>query len=83
VTNRIADPETLSDTEAESVAQAIDIFRAAPTSPSFFHTEPLRDDTGKLCEVRFYKDSDSQQPLAVIAVTDDGAVPPIDAESEE
>jgi hypothetical protein len=74
---RIADAETLTDVEAESVAQAIDLFRATPTSPSFFHTEPLRDETGRLCEVRFYKDTDSPQPLAVIAVAGDGAVLPM------
>lgn len=73
---RVADAATLTDVEAESVGQAIDLFRAAPTSPSFFHSEPLRDETGRLCEVRFYKDSDSQQPLAVIRIADDGAVLP-------
>jgi hypothetical protein len=74
---RVADPATLTDAEAESVGQAIDLFRAAPTSPSLFHSESFRDDTGGLCEVRFYKDSDSQQPLAVIPIADDGAVLPM------
>jgi hypothetical protein len=74
---RVTDPATLTDAEAESVGQAIDLFRAVPTSPSFFHSEPLRDETGKLCEVRFYGDSDRQQPLAVIPIADEGAVLPM------
>jgi hypothetical protein len=30
-----------------------------------------------LCEVRFYADSEKQQPLAVVAVSEDGALLPI------
>jgi hypothetical protein len=75
--NRAVTVEELSDTEAESFGQAIDMFRAAPTSPSFFQSVPIRDDSGKLCEVRFFKDSESQQPLAVISIADDGALEPM------
>ena len=75
--NRAVAVEELSDTEAESFGQAVDLFRAAPTSPSFFHSVPIRDDAGKLCEVRFFKDSASQQPLAVIAIAHDGALAPM------
>ena len=74
---RVVRAEELSDTEVKSVAQAVDIFRTAPTSPSFFTSVPVRDDAGKLCEVRFYKDNDSQQPLAVIGIADDGALSPM------
>ena len=69
--------DELSDVEVESVAQAVDIFRSAPTSPSFFTSAPVRDDAGRLCEVRFYKDEDAQQPLAVIGIAGNGAVLPM------
>ncbi len=75
--NQVVSGEQLSDTEAESVAQAVDLFRAAPTSPQFFHAVPVRDPTGKLSEVRFYKDSSAQEPLAVIGISGDGAVVPM------
>ena len=70
-------PDELTDAEVESVAQAVDIFRAAPTSPSFFSSVPVRDESGRLCEVRFYKDEEAQQPLAVIGIADDGALMPM------
>ena len=69
--------EKLTDAETESFAQAVDIFRAAPTSPSFFTSIPVRDEDGRLCEVRFYKDEEGQQPLAVIGIADDGALLPV------
>lgn len=75
--NRIVGPDELSDTEAESVAEAVDIFRAAPTSPSLFHAAPVRDESGRLCEVRFYKDNEAAQPLAIIGIADDGALLPL------
>jgi hypothetical protein len=71
------EPDELTDAEVESVAEAVDIFRAAPTSPDFFHPVPIKDETGRLCEVRFYKDDTSQQPLAVIGIADDGALLPL------
>ena len=74
---RVVSADDLSDTEAESFAEAVDIFRSAPTSPSFFHAAPVRDESGKLCEVRFYKDNEGQQPLAVIGIDDDGALLPL------
>jgi hypothetical protein len=74
---RAVGPEELSDQEVESVAEAVDIFRAAPTSPSFFHTSPMKDESGRLCEVRFYKDAASQHPLGVIAIANDGALLPL------
>jgi hypothetical protein len=72
----VVHPSELSDAEAESYAQAVDIFEAAPTSPSIFNSAPVRDDAGKLREVRFYKD-DVNRPLAVIEIADDGAVLPL------
>ena len=70
-------PDQLTDDEVESYAQAVDIFRAAPTSPSFFISTPIRDEAGRLCEVRFYADNEEQQPLAVIGIADDGALLPM------
>ena len=64
-------PEELTDAEVESYAQAVDIFRASPTSPGFFTSTPVRDEDGRLCEVRFYADNERQQPLAVIGISDD------------
>lgn len=72
-----ADTDGLTDAELESVAQAVDIFRASPTSPSLFTSVPVRDESGKLREVRFYKDSEAQEPLAVIGIADDGALLPL------
>ena len=56
---QVVSPDNLTGAEVESFAQAVDIFREAPTSPSFFTPVPVRDETGKLCEVRFYKDNES------------------------
>jgi len=75
--NHPVDSDDLTDAEAASVAQAIDIYRAAPTALSFFHTVPMRDATGRLCEVRFFANGDSQQPLAVIRIADGGALAPL------
>jgi hypothetical protein len=75
--NQVVGPEELSDTEVESFAEAVDIFRAAPISPSLFHALPVRDESGRLCEVRFYKDNEAEQPLAVIGIADDGALLPL------
>jgi hypothetical protein len=74
--NQVVDVRELSDGEVESFAQAVDLFRAAPTSPQFFTPVPVRDDSGKLCEVRFYKDNTQNPPLGVIRIADDGAVTP-------
>jgi hypothetical protein len=70
--------DDLTDAEAESVAEAIDIYRATPTSPGFFQGVPMRDENGRLCEVRFFADGERQQPLAVIRIADDGALAPIE-----
>jgi hypothetical protein len=70
-------PDELTDAEVESYAQAVDIFRASPTSPSFFVSTPVRDERGRLCEVRFYGDAKSQHPLAVIGISADGALLPM------
>ena len=70
-------PEEMTDAELESFAQAVDIFRATPTSPSLFTSIPVRDEDGRLCEVRFYKDKQGQQPLAVIGIAHDGALLPM------
>jgi hypothetical protein len=69
--------DQLTDAEVESLAQAVDVFRASPTSPSIFTSVPVRDEDGRLCEVRFYKDNAGQQPLAVIGIADDGALLPM------
>jgi hypothetical protein len=74
---QVVGPDGLTDAEVESFAQAVDIFREAPTSPSFFTSVPVRDETGRLCEVRFYKSNEGQHPLAVIEIADDGAVLPM------
>lgn len=70
-------PDALTDAEVESYAQAVDIFRASPTSPGFFDSTPVRDEHGRLCEVRFYGDRKSQQPLAVIGISEEGALLPM------
>jgi hypothetical protein len=75
---RAVDVDDLTDAEAQSVAQAVDIYRTAPTSLSFFHTVPMRDENGRLSEVRFFGDRDPQRPLAVIRVADDGALAPME-----
>ena len=67
-------PDELTDAEVESYAQAVDIFRASPTSPSLFTSTPVRDEHGRLCEVRFYVDNKAEQPLAVVGISDDGAL---------
>ncbi len=72
-----ARPDDLTDAEAESYAQAVDIFRASPTSPGSFTSTPVRDENGRLCEVRFYGDNEKQQPLAVIGISDDAALLPM------
>ena len=74
----IDDAGELTDAEAEAVAQAVDIFRSVPTSPSSFRTVPIRDAAGRLCEVRFFANAEANNPLAVIAVSDEGAVAPLD-----
>jgi len=74
--NQVVDVRELSDDEVESLAQAVDLFRTAPTSPQFFTPVPVRDDSGKLCEVRFYKDNTQDPPLGVIRIAEDGAVAP-------
>jgi hypothetical protein len=74
---QVLGPDDLTDAEVESFGQAVDIFREAPTSPSFFTSVPVRDETGRLCEVRFYKDNERQHQLAVIEIADDGAVLPM------
>ena len=74
---QLVGPDDLTDAEVESFAQAVDIFRQAPTSPSLFTAAPVRDENGRLCEVRFYKENTAQQPLAVIGVAEDGALLPM------
>jgi hypothetical protein len=75
--NRVVGADELSDAEVEAFAQAVDIFRSAATSPSFFSSVAVRDDSGRLCEVKFYKDDERQYPLAVIGIADDGALLPM------
>jgi hypothetical protein len=74
--SRVVGADELTDSEVESYAQAVDFFRSLPTSPSLFNSVPVRDDAGRLCEVRFYK-NDLQQPLAVIAISEEGALLPM------
>ncbi len=38
---QVVGPDDLTDAEVESFAQAVDIFREAPTSQSFFTSEAL------------------------------------------
>ena len=74
--SRVVGTDEHTDAEVESDAQAVDVFRSLPTSPSFFNSAPVRDDAGRLCEVRFYR-NDLQQPLAVIAISEEGALLPM------
>ena len=74
---RAVDADDLTDAEAESVAQAVDIYKRTPTSPWPFHAVPMRDEQGRLCEVRFFADSTMQRPLAAIRIADGGALAPI------
>jgi hypothetical protein len=76
--NQAVTAQELSDTEVEAFAQAVDMFRASPTSPQLFQPVPVRDDAGRLCEVRFYKDNSQQQPLGIIRIEDGGPVMPMD-----
>jgi hypothetical protein len=73
---RVVSINELTDSEVESYAQAVDIFRSQSTSPSFFNSAPVRDDADRLCEVRFFK-GDEEEPLAVIGIADDGALLPM------
>jgi len=69
--------DELSDAELRIFANAVDHGRAA--SPSgVMHSAPIRDETGRLCEVRFYEDSARQQPFAVVRITPDGTMLPLE-----
>jgi len=74
---RVVGVDDLTEAELRMFANAVDHGRAA--SPSgFMHSEPIRDQTDRLCEVRFYKDSAAQQPFAVVRFTRDGTMLPLE-----
>jgi hypothetical protein len=50
--------DRLNDAELRSFMAAIDAYRGSTDAPGNFHSAPIRGDGGKLCEVRFYSDSD-------------------------
>jgi hypothetical protein len=64
--------DELDRREVQSFVEARDKFRDAKGSPGFFHSAPIRDSLGRLCEVRFYKDSDGQEPLALVGIDKEG-----------
>jgi hypothetical protein len=64
--------DELNGGELRSFVEARDKFRDAKGSPGYFYSAPIRDGAGRLCEVRFYKDSDGQEPLAVVKIDTDG-----------
>ena len=64
--------DELNGGELRSFVEARDKFRDAKGSPGVFHSAPVRDSESRLCEVRFYKDSDGQEPLAVVKIDRDG-----------
>jgi len=63
--------DELNGGELRSFVEARDKFRDAKGSPGYFYSAPIRDSSG-LCEVRFYKDSDGQEPLAVVKIDAEG-----------
>jgi len=63
--------DTLNDVEIRSFAEAIDVFRGWPLNSFMPHSAPIRDDSSRLCEVRFYADSDGQKLLGVVPIGDD------------
>lgn len=64
--------DELNGGELRSFVEARDKFRDAKGSPGVFHSAPIRDSDSRLCEVRFYKDSDGQEPLAVVKINPEG-----------
>src|ERR1039458_7761105 len=64
--------DELSAVEIRSFIEARDKFRDAKGSPGHFHSAPIKDIAGRLCEVRFYNDSDGQEPLALVKIDTKG-----------
>ena len=64
--------DELSAVEIERFVEARDKFRDAKGSPGYFYSAPIRGSDNRLCEVRFYKDSDGQEPLAVVKIDSNG-----------
>lgn len=60
--------DELNGGEIRSFVEARDKFRDAKGSPGMFYSAPIRDSENRLCEVRFYKESDGQEPLAVVKI---------------
>jgi len=75
--NRAVGAETLTDVERQRFVETIDKARALLGS-QFIFSAPIRDATDRLCEVRFYKDSGGQQPLAVVRIAEDGSLLPVE-----
>lgn len=74
---RAVGADELTDAELRIFANAVDHGRAA--SPSgVMHSAPIRDETGRLCEVRFYEDGAGQRPLGVVRIAPDGTMLPLD-----
>ena len=64
--------DELNGAELRSFIEGRDKFRDAKGSPGFFHSAPIRDSASRLCEVRFYADSDGQEPLAFVKIDREG-----------
>ena len=74
---RAVTADDLTEPEMELFANAVDKARSALGSQAL-HCAPIRDDSNKLCEVRFYKDSDGRHQLAVVRVRRDGKLMPLE-----
>jgi len=78
--NRAGTPLRSGDVRRRGIRVVLRAARSASSSfsvTSFFTSVPVRDESGRLCEVRFYKSNEGRHPLAVIEIADDGAVLPM------
>jgi hypothetical protein len=74
---RAVGPDSLSDKETELLVDAIVAFRAAGLG-SVFYPAPVRDGSDRLIEIRFYSDQEGQQQLAVVRISADGTLLPVE-----
>lgn len=74
---RTVNADDLTEPEVELFVAAIDKARAA-LGTQFLHSAAIRDDSNKLCEVRFSSDSDGQHQIAVVRVRKDGKLLPLE-----
>jgi hypothetical protein len=74
---RAVGADSLSDKETELLVDAIVAFRAAGIG-SVFYPAPIRDAANSLIEIRFYSDQEGQQELAVVRISADGTLLPVE-----